>query len=229
MKGTLQQTITLLTVILGLALPIANSARGSVLRHESAPAILPDALQNDSPRLAIGFSLGFTMADFTGDTHPDLATLELNGFDSVSALYVIEVRFSEGGRQSLRMKAPFGGLLIAAKDVTGDGSLDLVIRAARSRALVAVFLNDGHGNFFTVEPEAFTKTLREDCSEQEFAPRRFSSSATLISPKSYANRQEGGSASTVHKQNGSLFSVSHGAPSHSFLSFGLNRAPPAVA
>jgi hypothetical protein len=92
-------------------------------------------------------ALGLTMADFTGDTHPDLATVELEKLDSSSALYWIEIRLTEGGHQVLKLRAPFGGLLITPKDVTGDGNLDLIVRSAKSRAPVALFLNDGSGHF----------------------------------------------------------------------------------
>jgi hypothetical protein len=228
MKSALHQTITIWALILGLALPLANSARGSVLRHEAPPMIVPSALENDSSKLAMGISLGFAMADFTGDTHPDLATVELDGFDSASAQYVIEVQLTEGGHQSLRVTAPFGGLLVTPKDLTGDGNVDLVVRSVKSHAPIAIFLNDGYGHFFAVEPSAFTKVLQEVPSDEKFASRHFYFSATVVSSRSYTIRYQGGSARDLQKQNGSLLSASYGAPSHLFLPFGLNRAPPAI-
>ena len=53
--------------------------------------------------------MGLAMADFTGDTHPDLATVQLERFDSPSARYSIEIRLSEGGRQSLGALTPGAG------------------------------------------------------------------------------------------------------------------------
>jgi hypothetical protein len=91
--------------------------------------------------------LGLAMADFTGDSHPDLATVGFDRLDSKNAYYVIEITLSEGGRQSLVFAAPPGGLLLTPKDVTGDGNVDLVVRSAVSRLPIAVFLNDGCGHF----------------------------------------------------------------------------------
>src|SRR5581483_4604120 len=55
-------------------------------------------------------AVGLTMADFTGDTHPDLATVELDRVDSSNALYSIQIRLTEGRSQTLTFTAPFGGL-----------------------------------------------------------------------------------------------------------------------
>jgi hypothetical protein len=73
--------------------------------------------------------LGLAMADFTGDTHPDLATLELDRLDSSHAYYVIEIHLTEGGRQSLRLTAPARSLVLTPMDVRGDGILDLVVHS----------------------------------------------------------------------------------------------------
>jgi hypothetical protein len=232
MKCALHQTTRLFTVILALTLPVANSTRSwaAAHRHEPASAASAGALPNVSPAPATGLSLGFAMADFTGDTHPDLATVELSGFDSASAKYVIEIQLSEGGRQFLRLTAPFGGLLIAPKDVTGDGTLDLVVRAAKTRIPVAVFLNDGSGHFSpSAEPAAFARALPEAPSESGFTTEQFDFGATVVSSGSHMAEFQTGSARNPQGQSGSLFSTSHDGPSHSFLPFGLNRAPPTVA
>jgi len=230
MKSPLHQTIALLAVI--LALPLVNGARGSVAVHSFEPASVAtaDASPSGTPTPAIGLSLGFAMADFTGDTHPDLATVELNRFDSASVQYLIEIQLTEGGHQVLRLTAPFGGLLITPKDVTGDGSLDLIIRAAKSHVTVAVFLNDGFGHFSAAaQPAAFARALREVPSELGFTTEQFRFGATVVSSESYTAECQGGSARNPQEQEGSLFSADCSAPFHSFLPFGSNRAPPAVA
>jgi hypothetical protein len=230
MKSAVHQAIALLTVI--LALPLANSACGFASAHElelaSAPAI--DTLVSGAATPAIGLSLGFAMADFTGDTHPDLATVELNRLDSAGAQYVIEIRLSEGGHQFLRVRAPVGGLFVTPKDVTGDGTLDLVVRSANSQVPVAVFLNDGGGHFSAVaEPAAFARAVRDVPSELGFTTEQFRFGATVVSSESYTAECRIGSARNRQKRNGFLFPPNYGALSHSFIPFGLNRAPPAVA
>jgi hypothetical protein len=112
--------------------------------------------------------LGLVMADFTGDTHPDLATVEVDRFDSSTAHYWIEIRLTEGGHQLLRLSAPFGGLLVTPRDVTGDGNLDLVIRSVKSRAPVALFLNDGSGHFSRADVAPFANALRDGPSQVVF-------------------------------------------------------------
>jgi hypothetical protein len=231
MKSSLRQTIIFFIAILGLTLAFANSARGWVASREREPAsaIATDALPSALSTPESGLSLGFTMADFTGDTHPDLATVELNGFNSVSALYVIDVRLSEGGGQLLRLTAPFGGILITPRDLTGDGNLDLVIRAARSGAPVTVFLNDGRGHFTAAEPSAFANVLPETMPGQSFATEHFYFSATLVSPRSNTIRGQTGATRNPDAQQVSLVPANSRVTLHLFLPFGLDRAPPIVA
>ena len=226
-----QRNIVLAFAILGFMLFISNSARRWVvtLKGETAPLIGTDLLASGSGAQQSGLDLGFAMADFTGDSHPDLATVELNKLDSANAQYLIQIRLTEGGDQFLRLTAPFGGVLIAPQDVTGDGNLDLVIRLARSRVPVAVFLNDGHGHFFAADPNAFIKLLRESTSEQDIAPKTFYYSATLVSPKSHSVYRQNISLRDRQKQIDLFFPASYGVARHSFLCFGLNRAPPLVA
>jgi hypothetical protein len=228
MKSRLRHIDISLTVILGLTLSLAGGARCWAGAHErvAAPAA---ALTSGSPTPAIGLDLGFAMADFTGDTHPDLATVELNRSDSANAQYLIEIQLTEGGHQSLKLTAPLGGLLITPKDVTGDGNLDLVIRATKSRVPVAIFLNDGFGHFSPAAPAEFSQALRE--APYELACRTDQSffSAPLISSKAYTAECRSRFPRHREYQNGSLFSANDDAPFDWFPVFGQSRAPPATA
>jgi hypothetical protein len=230
MKRTSHRTMPFLVAILGLMLPSAKSAYCSTATHgrESAQAANFNVPRNDWPGPAIGLPLGFAMADFTGDTHPDIAVVELDRFDSQNAEYVVEVRLTEGGGQILRVQAPFGGLLVAVKDLTGDGNLDLVVRAARSRAPVAVFLNDGSGHFSSVGPGIVARALPEAASGREFTTHHLYFGATLVSPRSSTISLNNGSTRNPQKQSGSLFSATRDAAPHRFVPYGLDRAPPAI-
>lgn len=172
-------------------------------------------------------AVAFTIADFTGDTHPDLATVELDRFDSTAIHYWIEIRLSEGGGQVLRLTAPFGGLLITPKDVTGDGNPDLLIQAAKTGALVAVFLNDGSGHFERANTAAFAKTLRDEPSQFALTTSWIHPSATLACPTSHTIQCLAGSLHGLRRQ-GSLISANYFIASHPSLSFGSNRAPPSL-
>jgi hypothetical protein len=231
MNSIFHRVIATVVLIMGAPFPLANTVRGAVGPNgsQSKPAVAAEASRSNSPSPALDLRLGFAMADFTGDTHPDLATLELIRVDSSSAQYSIKIQLTEGGHQLLRVAAPFGGLLITSKDVTGDGIPDLVVRSARSRLPVAVFLNDGFGHFSATDLSAFAKVLGGTTSEREFTTKHFSVSATLVFPKSYSIRDSSGSARNSQLQNGSLISADSQHPFHQFLPFGLNRAPPVVA
>jgi hypothetical protein len=231
MKTASRTTIILLIAILGLSLALADGARTGSAAHNRKPAssVAADALRGVLVTPEPGLSVGFAMADFTGDTHPDLATVELNRLDSASARYVIAVQLSEGGHQLLQLTAPFGGLLITAKDVTGDGNMDLVIRAARSGAPITIFLNDGYGHFTAAEPSAFANVLPETAPGQKLATERFYFSATLVSPRSKMIRCQTGATRNPDAQEVSLVSANCYVPSHPFLPFNLGRAPPTAA
>lgn len=227
MKRASHRTALLLAAILGLILPLANGARDGASSHRRGAA--PAATSTGgSPASAIGLNLGFAMADFTGDTHPDLATVEVNRFDSTSAHYLIEIQLTEGGHQLLQLAAPFGGILVTAKDVTGDGNLDLVVRAARSGSPVAVFLNDGFGHFSPAAPSKFSQALGETPYKLRCTTDQTFFTATLISSKFYTAECQSGSARNRPRGNGSLASTNHGGPFDLFLAFGQSRAPPAA-
>lgn len=94
------------------------------------------------------------ISDFDGDLHPDLASVQAGATVSGSTDYWIQLQLSAVGRQSIRIVAPAGGLLIEARDVNGDQAVDLILTTSLSQP-VAVFLNDGHGSFSRVAPAAF--------------------------------------------------------------------------
>jgi hypothetical protein len=118
-----------------------------------------------------GPNLSFSVADFDGDSRPDLASVQYGTSDSSRAAYLIQLQLSAAGQQSFQIVAPVGGLQIVARDVNGDHALDLVLTSAWLRQPVAILLNDGHGNFSRVEPEVYPEAFREsdtdwNCSTQ---------------------------------------------------------------
>jgi hypothetical protein len=129
--------------------------------------------------------LSLAMADFTGDSHPDLATVGLQALDASGAQYFIDVKLTEGGRQSLWLRAPRGGLLLTAIDVTGDGSLDLVVRSRASQAIVAVFLNDGCGRFSRSKPDSAARALDKGIPPFEIAAAHLSFSDSAVARSSH--------------------------------------------
>jgi FG-GAP-like repeat len=96
----------------------------------------------------------------TGDRRPDLATVRAGQISSSDTHYWIGFQLSSGPRQTLGITAPTGGLQITARDVNGDDFLDVIVTTAWTNQPVAVFLNDGHGNFTQSSPSAFPSAFR---------------------------------------------------------------------
>jgi hypothetical protein len=97
----------------------------------------------------------FAIADFDGDSRPDLATVEIGQTGASRARYWIGFQLSTGAPQRIGVSAPIGGLDIVSRDVNGDHSLDLIVTTTWLNRPVAVLLNDGHGNFTLTDPAAF--------------------------------------------------------------------------
>jgi hypothetical protein len=206
----------------------ANGASSAVLASLlSRPA--KGALPTESFAQPSAPSLGLAMADFTGDALPDLATAKLEKLDSSSAHYWIEIRSTDGRHQLLRLTAPFGGLLIIPRDVSGDGSLDLVVRSARSRAPVAVFLNDGSGHFSRAETAAFASALHDGPAQFSFTALRNYLDAIPACTESHTAECPSGSLQYLREQKSRLLLARYLSASRSFLSFGSNRAPPSLS
>jgi hypothetical protein len=117
----------------------------TVARTENWPA----ALQRFGPSFAI--------ADFDGDLRPDVASIQSSSDSSSLTNYWIQLQLSAGGRQSILVVGPVGGLRIAARDVNQDHFPDLVVSSAWQEKPLAIFLNDGRGVFHKVDPSAFPR------------------------------------------------------------------------
>jgi hypothetical protein len=174
-------------------------------------------------------SMGMAMADFTGDTHPDAATVGVNRFNSLAVGYWIEIRLTEGGQQFLQLAAPFGGLLITPKDVTGDGNLDLIVRSAKSRAVVAVFLNDGNGHFSRADARAFANSISDGYLQSAFRAQVASGPIAVAYVKSHGVECLRESFGCLRERQNRFSPPDRSAASEFFLSFGADRAPPSLA
>jgi hypothetical protein len=124
----------------------------------SAPA---SADVQNPPVTSPGPGLPFAIADFDGDLRPDLARIQTGPTNLGRTEYWIQFQLSSAGRQSIRLVAPAGGLMVEALDVNGDHAVDLVLATALFRQPVAIFLNDGHGRFSRAEPTTFPRAFSE--------------------------------------------------------------------
>ena len=103
----------------------------------------------------------FAIADFDGDWKPDLAEVETSDFRRFGSNYSVRLHFSANADVSFLVNAPSGGIRLAARDVNGDNLPDLVVSSILDQHVVAVLLNQGHGQFSRAEP-AFFLTLVAD-------------------------------------------------------------------
>jgi hypothetical protein len=176
-----------------------------------------------------GPGLRSAFADFDGDVHPDVATLHSDNSRSGTSNYAIDLQLSATGRKSIRFVGPSGGLRIEARDVNGDHIVDLVLASAWQQAPVAVYLNDGHGDFSRAAanalPDAFDRSganwSSSSCSPNDSvgAPPR---------PRSIASVAAGAEHSKQVSENfivPVLASLLHA----SFLRSLQSRAPPSVS
>src|SRR6267143_4169423 len=97
----------------------------------------------------------FAIADFDGDGIPNLAIVQPGSYSSSLSLYRVQVQLGDGGLQSTDLVAPSGGLRLAARDVNGDGTPDIIVSLAWQDRPIAVLLNDGHAAFSVTDPTSF--------------------------------------------------------------------------
>lgn len=105
-----------------------------------------------------GILPAFAIADFDGDHQADLARVNRT---AGSGGYSIDLQLSTGYLRTIPLSAGRSGLSIEARDVDGDGDVDLVVRSQWLRQPVAVFLNDGHGSFSRAAPSLFPSAFAE--------------------------------------------------------------------
>jgi hypothetical protein len=131
-----------------------------------------------------GPGLPFAIADFDGDLRPDLASIEAGPNNSGNASYSIQLQLTSAGLQFIQLVAPAGGLAITARDVNGDGSIDLILSTAGFREPVAIFLNDGHGRFSRVELSAFPEAFNTATTDWTFSASGLATGAVGVPPQS---------------------------------------------
>ena len=168
----------------------------------------------------------FSIADFDGDSQPDLASIHEGRSESTRADYWVQLQLTGAGRQIFQINAPIGGLQIVSRDVNGDHALDLVLTTAWSREPVAVLLNDGHGIFSRVDARAFPEALTEsETNWDSHSVRAMDAVAALPQPREDVSSE---AQFSLYQRSGVLF-LARPEPRLSadpFLLSHLGRAPP---
>ena len=97
----------------------------------------------------------FAIADFDGDSRPDLATVDVGQSSARNTRYWIAFHLSGRSSQTVDITAPSGGLQITSRDVNGDSFPDVIVTTSWTNKPVAILLNDGLGNFTSSNPSEF--------------------------------------------------------------------------
>ena len=90
---------------------------------------------------------GWTLDDFDGDSKIDLASSESAGHDARGFQQQLQIHLSTSRESSFLFSSRSARVRLTARDIDGDHDRDIVALEALSSELVAVWLNDGSGNF----------------------------------------------------------------------------------
>jgi hypothetical protein len=169
----------------------------------------------------------FAIADLDGDKLPDLATVSINGDASPHTSYSIRLRLSTHSDFAFGLSAPWGGLQISPRDVNGDDSIDLVVTTVLDSQLVAVLLNDGHGNFTFADPASFP-TLEAPADSRLRSPYPLSDACDTLCPSrsSTGEPPDLSNSGAFHLYGSVVYSRAINTVVSSILHTRLGRAPP---
>lgn len=135
----------------------------------------------------------FAIADFDGDSQPDLAFVRVTRDGYLTSQYSVDLNFSSGHKPAIRFVGPSGGLQITPQDVNGDKFADLVVTSLLDSQFVAIFLNDGKGNFAPAEPSDFPEAGKRS-DFRLFAPGDIPEGPIALQPGRNTSGEAGDSA-----------------------------------
>ena len=214
-SGRSQRTLRSLLVCAALCLVFGFAGGTAAAEEARNPAAAPVVV---GPQLAI--------SDFDRDLHPDLASVQAGATASGSTDYWIQLQLSAAGRQSIRLVAPAGGLLIEARDVNGDHAVDLILTTS-FRQPVAVFLNDGHGSFSRVAPSAFPEAFNQPLTKWASVSDLVTDTAGVPPQWRLGICRVTRGRANIESDTGSMFLAHTEFVLNSFLISHAGRAPPA--
>ena len=175
------------------------------------------------------FGVPLAIADFDGDQRPDLATVSVEQTTLHSTDYSIRFRFSAAPGSSIALTASAGGLDLSPRDVNGDSMLDLVVSTALDSKIVAVLVNDGHGNFLLARPDAFP-TVTANASAFFHAQTEWHTELSALVPQQSPSGEEAESYMAAENVNpeGSIIPGAETRPHSREFYVYFGRSPPPV-
>jgi hypothetical protein len=175
------------------------------------------------------FGVPLAIADFDGDQRPDLATVSVEQTTLHSTDYSIRFRFSAAPGSSIALTASAGGLDLSPRDVNGDSMLDLVVSTALDSKIVAVLVNDGHGNFLLARADAFP-TVTANASAFFHAQTEWHTELSALVPQQSPSGEEAESYMAAENVNpeGSIIPGAETRPHSREFYVYFGRSPPPV-
>src|SRR4029077_2604632 len=111
------------------------------------------------------FAWSNAVGDLNADGRPDVAVADRIGRRADGFAYSVELSISGAKSQSVAFDSDQDALDIALRDVDHDRDLDVVVTGAVSRSIVAVWLNDGTGQFQRAPVSALESDWRSSSSD----------------------------------------------------------------
>jgi hypothetical protein len=155
------------------------AASGSARSHTAPRTDSAPAAPLPAPTPAPGFRLGTAgrpfawstaIGDLNADGRPDFAVADRVGRRAAGFTYAIEVSIAGGRSESVAFDSDQDALSVTFRDVDRDRDLDVVVTGAVSRSVVAVWLNDGTGQFHRAAPQAAADSWLASSSALTDAP-----------------------------------------------------------
>jgi hypothetical protein len=127
-------------------------------RCESAEAPSLPAFRLGNAARPFGWSTA--VGDFNVDGTPDLAIADR--VSRAAGGYAYQIQFAVSGRapRSVAFESEQAALSVRASDVDHDDDLDVVVSSALSHEVVAIWLNDGTGEFQATDARQFAPEIR---------------------------------------------------------------------
>ncbi|HKB13932.1 MAG TPA: hypothetical protein VKD69_24880 [Vicinamibacterales bacterium] len=160
--------------IVGILAAIGGARRGTAPRAEPDHLTsAPTAVVGGAFRLGTAgrpFAWSTAIGDLNADGRPDFAIADRLGRRATGFAYAIELSIDGGGSASVQFDSDQDALNVTLRDVDRDRDLDVVVTGAVSRAVVAVWLNDGTGRFHRASPQAETASWHASPTELADSP-----------------------------------------------------------
>jgi len=167
------------------------------------------------------------IADFDGDSRPDLASVEAGPTSSRNTHYWIAFHLSAGAGRIVGITAPTGGLQIASIDVNGDSFPDVVVTTLWTNQPVAILLNDGLGNFTPSNPSEFPNVFADSTACWTAAPDEIRDATALLVSRGFLGDCRTGRRALLQATTARLLAArTISATLAAFLLPSVGRAPP---